>query len=259
MLPLSTPAIHEYYTEFANSLPPPVIDKPENRERRLATAMDAFQALRPGDAYEARLAVQIVLCGAHAVECLCEASIYREDFAKRFRCRAQANSLMREERAAKQILAREQKQRLATEAVAYAPAARTVMASAPPSSAEIRASSPPSQVQAQAVAPQRAPALPQVAQVRPAITQAASSSVPAAPAAPPSPEAIAEAEAFMAENGVAAAQIRYDGGITPQNKAYFHDVTFPSDPAVIDALVRSTSELLTMLDDIGGEDLDEAA
>jgi hypothetical protein len=36
-------------------------------------------------------------------------------------------------------------------------------------------------------------------------------------------------------------------------------VTFPADPAVIDALVRGTSDLLTSLDDIGGEDLDEAA
>ena len=57
----------------------------------------------------------------------------------------------------------------------------------------------------------------------------------------------------------AAAQIRHDGGVTPQNKAYFHEVTFPTDPAVIDALVRGTSELLTMLDDLGGEDMDEAA
>src|SRR3984885_1646243 len=118
---LATPAIHEYYTELANALPPPISDKPEHRERRLATAIDAFQALHPGDAYEARLAAQIVLCGAHAVECLFEASLYREDFAKRFRCRAQANSMLREERAAKQILAQEQKLRLATKAMTSAP------------------------------------------------------------------------------------------------------------------------------------------
>ncbi len=55
------------------------------------------------------------------------------------------------------------------------------------------------------------------------------------------------------EHSVAAAQIRHDRGVTPQNKAYFHEVTFPTDPAVIDALVRGTSDLLTLLDEIGGE------
>jgi hypothetical protein len=84
--------------------------------------------------------------------------------------------------------------------------------------------------------------------------------MPAPGSAPhPSPDAIARAEAFMQEEMVAAAQIRHDGGVTPQNKAYFHEVTFPADPAVIDALVRGTSDALTTLDDIGGEDLDEAA
>ena len=117
MSDLSTPATLEYYDELAKSLPAPIPDNPEHRHRRLATAIEAFQALRPGDAYEGRLAVQIVLCGAHAVECMLEASIHREDFAKRSRCRAQANSFQREERAAKQILAREQKLRLETEAV----------------------------------------------------------------------------------------------------------------------------------------------
>ena len=67
MSALSTTARHEYYVELGNTLPPPVLDKPEYRERRLTTAIETFEALRPGDAYEARLAVRIVLCGAHAV------------------------------------------------------------------------------------------------------------------------------------------------------------------------------------------------
>ena len=52
------------------SLPPPVLDEPEDRERRLAAAVETFEALRPGDAYEARLAVRIVVCGAHAIDSL---------------------------------------------------------------------------------------------------------------------------------------------------------------------------------------------
>jgi hypothetical protein len=233
---LSTPATLEYYTELANSLPPPVSDEPEHRERRLSTAIEAFQALKPGDAYEARLAVRIVLCGAHAVECMHEASIYREDFTKRSRCRTQANSMTRAEDAAKRTLAREQKLRLAAEAVEYASAARPGVASAPPPSAEIGAASP-----------------------HPAATRAAPQVAAAGSAPPPSPEAIAQAEEFAVENSTAAAQIRHDRGVTPQNKAYFHEVTFPSDPAVIDALVRGTSDLLTMLDEIGGDTLNEAA
>ena len=65
MSALSTAARDEYYAELANSLPTPVIHTRENCDRRLATAVEAFEALRPADAYEARLAVRIVLCGAH--------------------------------------------------------------------------------------------------------------------------------------------------------------------------------------------------
>ncbi len=36
-------------------------------------------------------------------------------------------------------------------------------------------------------------------------------------------------------------------------------VTLPTDPAVIDALVRGTSDVLTLLDEVGGDELDEAA
>ncbi|HEY3846351.1 MAG TPA: hypothetical protein VGL95_04485 [Acetobacteraceae bacterium] len=65
---LSAVARHEYYAELGNALPPPVQDKPEYRQRRITTAVEAFESLRPGDAYEARLAVQIVLSGAHAAD-----------------------------------------------------------------------------------------------------------------------------------------------------------------------------------------------
>ena len=277
---LSAVARQEYYVELGNALPPPLVDRPENRQRRLTAAVEAFEALCPGDAYEARLAVQVVLSGAHAVEALHEAAVYREDFAKRTRCRAQAASLMREERAAKRMLAQEQKVRLAaeavantpkrraihvrfeerpaTEAVATTPKAQPAAAPASPPQAEPRAAPPP--VQAAAAAPPPAPARPAAAPLRPAAaTQAAPPQVQAGSAPPPSPEAIAKAEAFMQEDGVAAAQIRHDRGVTPRNKAFFRHLTLPTDPAVIDALVRGTSDLLTLLDEVGGETLDEAA
>jgi hypothetical protein len=249
MSALSTIARREYYAELGNSLPPPVLATPEIRERRLTTAVEAFEALRPGDAYEARLAVQVVLCGAHAAENLREAGVHREDFAKMMRCRAQAASMMREERAAKRMLAQEQKMRLGTEMAAGTPKAQSDTASAQPPQAESQAASPPAQ--AAAVAPSARMGAPVAAPVSP-VMQAGS-------APPPSPEAIAKAEAFAQKNLAAAAQIRHDRGVTPQNKAYFHEVTFPTDPAVIDALVRGTSDVLTTLDAIGGEDLDEAA
>jgi hypothetical protein len=233
---LSTPATLEYYDELARALPPPFSDEPDLRQRRLITAIEAFTALRPGDAYEARLAVQIVLCGAHAAECLFEASMYREDFTKRSRCRAQANSLLREERAATSILARERKLRLAEAAVAGSTPPQPATLSAPPPSAGLQAAPP---------CPAAPPATPQVA--------------PAGSAWPPSSEAIARAEAFMEENELAAAQIRHDRGVTPRIQAYFHAVTLPTDPAVIDALVRGTSDPLMMLDETGGETLDQAA
>ncbi len=239
MSALSTNARQEYYIKLAGSLPPPAQDKPENQERRLKAAVETFEALRPGDAYEASLAVEIVLSAAHAAECLREAGDFRDDFAKRTRCRAQASSMMRAESSAKRALEREQKVRLAGEAVADAERGRPVQA-------------------ATAAPPQPAPAA--VAPLRPAAAKAGAPVVsrPAA-VAPPSPEAIKKAEAFMQGNGVAAAQIRHDRGVTPQNKAYFCHVTMPTDPAVIDALVRGVSDLLSLLDEVGGEDLDTAA
>ncbi len=236
MSDLSTPATLEYYDELARSLPAPIPENPELRHRRLSTAIETFQALRPGDAYEGRLAVRIVLCGAFAVECLYEASIYREDFSKRSRCRSQANSFQREERAAMHILVREQKERLKMEGVAGSAQPRPAMTAGPAPSAELQATPP-----------------------RPTAAQAAPQPEAAGSARPPSPEAIVQAEDFAVEECVAAAQIRRDGGVTPDSKAHFHAVTFPADPAVIDALVRGTSDLLASLDEIGGETLAKAA
>ena len=236
----------------------PSTDTPDYRQRRLTTAVEAFEALRPGDAYEASLAVRIVLAGAHAVESLREAGVYREDFAKRKSCRAQAASMMREERAAKRMLAQEQKLRLATEAVAGTAPAQPALASVPPPQAEPQAAPPPVQAAAAAATARPRAATGRGAQPR-RHPRAAALPVQAGSAPPPSPEAIAKAEAFVDEDVVAAAQIRHDRGVTPQNRARFRHLTLPSDPAVIDALVRGTSDVLTLLDEVGDETLDAAA
>ena len=213
MSALSPTARREYYLELGNSLPLPVVDQPENREPRLTAALEAFDALCPGDAYEGRLAVQIVLCGAHAAECLHEAGVYRVDYAKRTRCRAQAATMMREERAARRMLAQEQKVRLAGEAVANPPEEQPVPVPLPQA---------------------EPPALPPVQAE--AATQPVPVPQPAATA--PSPEAIAQAQAFAQKHKAAAAWIRNDRGVTRRCRAHFRRVTMPTDPAVIDALVR---------------------
>ncbi len=57
---------------------------------------------------------------------------------------------------------------------------------------------------------------------------------------------------------MAAARIRHDGGVTPQATARFRHLALPTDPVVIDALVRGSSEVLILLDDVSGEMLDAA-
>ena len=292
---LSAVAKHEYYIEFASALPSPVLRDLPIRQRRIATAAETFEALRPGDAFEGRLAVQIVLTGAHAVECLREADAFGDDFAKRSRCRAQAASFMREERAAKRMLAQEQKVRLAVEAVAGSAPAQPAAASAsadhgalqeavtqvqavaaPAPPAPVRAVAPVRPAAAQAARPEavRSEAVRSPEAMRPEAVRSEAAPPPSAeavakaeavppaqagPVPPPSPEAVAKAEAFAAEDIVAAAQIRHDGGVTSQNKAYLRHLTLPTDPALIDALVRGTSVRLKVLDEVGGETLDQAA
>jgi hypothetical protein len=275
---LSTPAQLEYYAELGDSLPPPADPAPEHRQRRLTTAVETFKALRPGDAYEARLAVRIVACGAHAIDALREAGVHHGDFSKVTRCRAQAAHMMRQENTAMRRLEQRQKVRLAMEAVARNAPELPAPASAPPPEAEPQALPP--QAESKAVAqeaePQAAPKPVQAAappsQPAPATTPMAALAPPVSPrrpagakpaadksAPPPTPEAISKAEAYALEEPLAAAQIRHDCGVTSQNTAFFRHLTLPADPALIDALVRGTSAVLSKLDALGGEDLDTAA
>ena len=249
---LSPIARHEYYLELGNALPWPVNPTAEHHEHRLHTAIEAFDTLCPGDAYEARLAAQVVLTAAHAAECLHEAAVYREDFAKRTRCRAQAATMLREERAARRMLAQEQKVRLAGEEVA---GTQPAPASAPPRPAEPQAAPPPLQATAAAAAPQSMHMAPVAASLR----ATAPDPAPQPVAAAPSPEAVAQAEAFAQKHRAAAAWIRNDRGVTPRCKAHFRRVTMPTDPAVIDALIRGAGTLRATPDTAGTKTLNEAA
>lgn len=61
-------------------------------------------------------------------------------------------------------------------------------------------------------------------------TRAPEPSAPALSIPAPRPDALAQTEAF-------AAQIRFDGGLTPANTARLGPIVPPSNPAVIEALV----------------------
>lgn len=75
---LSRYARHDYHFERGSALPRPVNHAHENHARRLNMAVDAFESLRPGDASEARLAVQIMVCSARAAASPRRAGVYCE-------------------------------------------------------------------------------------------------------------------------------------------------------------------------------------
>jgi hypothetical protein len=231
---LSVAARHQSYLDLGRSLP--LTGAREDHERRHETAIEAFDALSPADAWEASLAVQTVLTAIHAVECMHEAKHYQDDFAKVSRCKAQFASLMRESRAARRMLWQEQKGRLGVERVADGVAVQPQAAAAEPvrAEAEQAAALPPARV-AEPVPPPRAGAPPQ-----------------------PSAEALAAARGFMRQHSAAAARIRADGGITQKCRARWQAV-LPTDPGVVEALIRTPRKLLIAADAAEDVLLDVAA
>ncbi len=106
-LPDATPASRcEIFARLCSELPPPVADTPDLRAKRDEDAMDAVEALHPGDAFEARLAVQIVAMDAHAGDSLRSACLAVNDPMEVRRCRAQATSMARQSDAALRSLLR---------------------------------------------------------------------------------------------------------------------------------------------------------
>jgi hypothetical protein len=113
----------EAYARLCGALPPPAIDTPEARAERESDAMAAVVVLRPGDAFEARLAVQIVAADAHVVDCLRLAAKYFNSLTDGARCRAQAGLMMRQMQAALRTLQKMQATRTKAEAADRALAA----------------------------------------------------------------------------------------------------------------------------------------
>ena len=98
-LPNLPPAIaREIFANLCASLPAPVIDTPDARAARDEAAMAAVAALHPTDALEAKLAADIVVAEAYAMDSFRLAGEFRNDFAATIKCRAQANATLRQMR-----------------------------------------------------------------------------------------------------------------------------------------------------------------
>jgi hypothetical protein len=212
-LPNLPPSVaREVFANLCATLPPPATDTTEAREMRDNLAMSAVAALHPADAFEALLAVTVVVADFYASDCLRLATEHRDDYAKTMRCRAQACAMMRQMQRVLRTL--EQMQ-----------AARNRAAEPAPTASQ-----------------------------RPQATAPHPDATPAAPPDPsPQPDALAQAEAFAVAHPVYAAQIRFDRGLTPANTARIAPADLPTDPAVIEALVSGTSDLLAVLDEVGGD------
>ncbi len=96
---LPASASREVFATLCGLLPPPATATPEACAERDNTAMDAVAALHPADAFQAKFAAEIVAADAYVSDSLRLANEYRNDLAATLRCRARANSFMREMRA----------------------------------------------------------------------------------------------------------------------------------------------------------------
>jgi hypothetical protein len=105
------PNAREVFADLCSSLPKTAADPQEAIAARARKAMDAVFALRPEDAFEARLAVRIVAMDAHAIDALRAAANAVADPAEMGRCRAQAASMARQSDSALRALRRIQAER----------------------------------------------------------------------------------------------------------------------------------------------------
>jgi len=224
---LSDTARREYHAEIADALPPPACDTPAARQARLQTAVETFAALDPADAFQARLVVQIVLCGAHAADSLRLARLHADDAAKVTRCRAQASSLMREFKAAKRILDQDRKAHpAATAAAAEGGRTQPLPRPAPQSGPQPAPQSGPQPAPQPRPQPAPQPRPQPAPQSRPQ-----HAAQPAAALAPPADAAPCPAP---------AAAPRLHASLPKQRRG---DVAFPTAPAVVDALLNGAGSV----------------
>lgn len=213
----------ELYAELCSSLPPPVLDTPEAIEARNEFAMATLAALGPTDAFEARLALRVVLTDAQASYCLRLAVQHAGEFAEATRCRAQACSMMRQSQNAHRTLLQTQAGRLGSMLPA-APVFRRAVA-APP--------------QPELVQPPAAH--------------------PGAPVNPPPGSPLALAEEFAQAHPMLAAEVRVSRGITREIAETVPPGRLPGDPAVLAALIDGDTVFLRMLGEVAAEAMKDAA
>jgi hypothetical protein len=106
----------DVFATLCAGLPPPPTNTPEARAARDESAMAAVAALRPADAFEARLAAEIVAADAQAMDSFRLASQYCNDLPATMRCRAQAAAMMRQVQSALRTLTNMQSMRQKTAA-----------------------------------------------------------------------------------------------------------------------------------------------
>jgi len=107
LAPNSRAILADLYVQLPKSA-----DEPEAAiAARARKGLDAVIALRPDDAFEARLATRIVAMDAHAADALAAASLAAGDPDKLRQCRAQAASMARQSDSALRTLRRMQAER----------------------------------------------------------------------------------------------------------------------------------------------------
>jgi hypothetical protein len=111
--------VHQALVALSASLPIPPADTPEQRAEREEAAMYAVAAIEPADAFEIRLAVEIVVADARAMSCYQRAE--QPDVTPADRCRLTAESAghFRHVRATTLILARRHAKREKAEATMH--------------------------------------------------------------------------------------------------------------------------------------------
>jgi hypothetical protein len=216
-LPNLPPAIaREVFATLCAALLPPATDTPDARAARDEAAMAAVAALHPTDPLEAKLAADIVVAEAYAMDSFRLAGEFRNDLAATIKCRAQANATLRQMRS----LLREYRRTQAERDKALAAMHPAAMERAGYWFHEVTVAEP---------APPQAP------------------SVTTEPAPPPDHDApkfesLSEAEQYAVLYVDRAARIRAAGGLPP------HLDFAPPEPEIVEALVNGTSAILRALD-----------
>ncbi len=127
ILPFLSPSVARYVLDDLFSvLPAPVPDTPEARDARDAAAVSRLVAMRPENAADVMLAVQVIAADAHAMDSLRCANQPGVSIGEFLRWQSVAISLMRASNSSRSLLLRMQKDRL-KRATAVRPPSRPVV------------------------------------------------------------------------------------------------------------------------------------